>query len=247
LKKCLLAVLIASPLVWAQAPTPASPASADPADPGGGRTARGLPLCVCRHAYRGGGSELADWKKANADVGQFRRGHVDLLRVGRAEQAQAPPRQARATPSRSTGHHSAPRGAQAMTHAPIKLMVPYWQPANGAGGLRVSVTPDGGVAARCRRAGTRGKTAGVDDAAVARERHGRRRSKPSRPLLLAAAAQRRFAAVRIALLNNPQLHASMCCAGRQRRRARAGRAACPTRTSPLGASQKAARWKSNAC
>jgi hypothetical protein len=95
LKKCLLAVLIASPLVWAQAPTPAA---ADPADP---RAA------VPRVAYRsvfadtptGVETELVDWKKANADVGQFRRGHVDILRW-EAEQARRAGK-----PAPPAGHH----------------------------------------------------------------------------------------------------------------------------------------------
>ena len=93
MKKCLLAVLIASPLVWAQAPTPAA---ADPADP---RAA------VPRVAYRsvfadtptGVETELVDWKKANAEVGQFRRGHVDLLKWEEER--------ARATPAPATGDH----------------------------------------------------------------------------------------------------------------------------------------------
>lgn len=76
MKKYLLAVLIASPLAWAQAPTPAA---ADPADP-----AAAVPRVAYRSVFAdtptGVEAERADWKKANADVGQFRRGHVDLLK-----------------------------------------------------------------------------------------------------------------------------------------------------------------------
>lgn len=76
MKKCLLVLLLAPPLAWGQAP---GPASADPADP---------TAAVPRVAYRsvfadtptGVEAEQTDWKKANADVGQFRRGHVDLLK-----------------------------------------------------------------------------------------------------------------------------------------------------------------------
>ena len=47
--------------------------------------------------------EAADWKKANAEVGQFRRGHADILKW-EAEQARlkgAGP----ATPAAPGGHH----------------------------------------------------------------------------------------------------------------------------------------------
>ena len=100
MKKCLLAVLIASPLAWAQAPTPAA---ADPSDP---------TAAVPRVAYRsvfadtptGVESEHADWKKANADVGQFRRGHVDLLKW-EEERARATPKPAPAPALEHHQHH----------------------------------------------------------------------------------------------------------------------------------------------
>jgi hypothetical protein len=44
-------------------------------------------------------TELVDWKKANADVGQFRRGHVDILRW-EAEQARRAGK-----PAPPAGHH----------------------------------------------------------------------------------------------------------------------------------------------
>lgn len=34
--------------------------------------------------------ESADWKKANAEVGQFKRGHVDILKWEETQQAKAP-------------------------------------------------------------------------------------------------------------------------------------------------------------
>lgn len=34
--------------------------------------------------------ESADWKKANAEVGQFKRGHVDILKWDEAQQNKAP-------------------------------------------------------------------------------------------------------------------------------------------------------------
>ncbi len=93
MKKCLLAVLVASPLAWAQAPLPAA---ADPADPA---------AVVPRAAYRsvfadtptGVEAEQADWKKANAEVGQFRRGHMDLLKWEEER--------ARTAPAPATGDH----------------------------------------------------------------------------------------------------------------------------------------------
>ncbi|MBP6405016.1 MAG: hypothetical protein LCH79_17740 [Proteobacteria bacterium] len=101
MKKRLLAVLLAPPLVWAQVPPPASPATADPADP-----AAAVPRVAYRSVFAdtptGVEAQQADWKKANADVGQFRRGHVDLLKW-EEERARAAP--APATPSRTTGHH----------------------------------------------------------------------------------------------------------------------------------------------
>lgn len=71
------------PLAWAQNPPP------DPANPD---------AAVPRVAYRsvfadtptGVETETVDWKKANADVGQFRRGHADLLKW-EEERARATP------------------------------------------------------------------------------------------------------------------------------------------------------------
>lgn len=93
MKKCLLAVLVASPLAWAQAPLPAA---ADPADP-----AAAVPRAAYRSAFAdtptGVEAELADWKKANAEVGQFRRGHMDLLKWEEER--------ARTAPAPATGDH----------------------------------------------------------------------------------------------------------------------------------------------
>lgn len=76
MKKCLLVLLLAPPLAWSQAP---GPALADPADP-----AAAVPRVAYRSVFTdtptGVEAQQADWKKANAEVGQFRRGHVDLLK-----------------------------------------------------------------------------------------------------------------------------------------------------------------------
>jgi hypothetical protein len=99
LKKCVFSMLIASPLAWAQAPTPAA---ADPSDP---------TAAVPRVAYRsvfadtpiGVEAELADWKRANAEVGQFRRGHVDLLKWEQ-ERAYSTPAPVTGDPRHHGGH-----------------------------------------------------------------------------------------------------------------------------------------------
>jgi hypothetical protein len=58
--------------------------AADPATP--------VPAAVYRSAFAGlpAGVEQAagDWKKANADVGQFKRGHADLLKWEQSQGAQ---------------------------------------------------------------------------------------------------------------------------------------------------------------
>lgn len=93
MKNCLVAALLAPPLAWAQVPTPAP---TDPADP---------TATVPRVAYRSVfadtptpvETDIADWKKANAEVGQFRRGHVDLLKWEEER--------ARTAPAPATGDH----------------------------------------------------------------------------------------------------------------------------------------------
>lgn len=76
MKRCLLALLLAPPLAWAQAPNTAIP---DPADP-----AAAVPRTAYRSVFAdtptGVESGRTDWNKANAEVGQFRRGHADLLK-----------------------------------------------------------------------------------------------------------------------------------------------------------------------
>ena len=68
--------LIAPALSLAQNAPPALAAAADPA-----ATA---PVPVYRSALQGGPrgvvNDSADWKAANAEVGQFRRGHTDILK-----------------------------------------------------------------------------------------------------------------------------------------------------------------------
>lgn len=67
--------------------------AADPADP-----ATPVPRITYRSVFQdtptGVEEQAADWRKANADVGQFTRGHVDILRW---EQRQAAPPRAPAS------------------------------------------------------------------------------------------------------------------------------------------------------
>ncbi len=80
-------------IAWAQAtpagvvPSPSKPAStATVTDP-----AATVPPVVYQSVFAGTPTgvemESADWKKANAEVGQFKRGHVDILKW---EEAQTP-------------------------------------------------------------------------------------------------------------------------------------------------------------
>lgn len=92
MKPALLVALLAAPL-----PLLAAADAADPAAP------------VPRPAYRsvfqdtptGIEQDAADWKKANAEVGQFTRGHIDLLRWEERQTAPAagPPAAAPAAPA----------------------------------------------------------------------------------------------------------------------------------------------------
>jgi hypothetical protein len=73
--------------------------------------------------------ESADWKKANADVGQFKRGHVDILKWEEAQQNKPPvsakpmaadaakPATAAATPSAAPSPSPSPQPSKA-TPAP---------------------------------------------------------------------------------------------------------------------------------
>ena len=74
----------ASMAALAQQPT-ADPSQADAKVP--------LPIyrSVFQNTPRGVDGETADWKKANAEVGQFRRGHADLLRWEARHAAPAAP------------------------------------------------------------------------------------------------------------------------------------------------------------
>jgi hypothetical protein len=62
-----------------------------------------VPLPVYRSVFqdtpRGVEEQTADWKKANAEVGQFRRGHVDLLKWEAQRPASAAPAPAPAAPA----------------------------------------------------------------------------------------------------------------------------------------------------
>jgi hypothetical protein len=71
--RCLAALLLMPALAVAQAAPP------DPSNPDAQ-----VPPVAYRSVFadtpRGVEAEATDWKKANAEVGQFRRGHVDLLK-----------------------------------------------------------------------------------------------------------------------------------------------------------------------
>lgn len=72
-------------ILQAQAAGPADPAAPVP---------RTLYRSVFQDTPTGVEQQQDDWKKANAEVGQFRRGHVDLLKWEEAQQpapATAPP------------------------------------------------------------------------------------------------------------------------------------------------------------
>jgi hypothetical protein len=65
----------------------AADAAADPAAP--------VPRVNYRSVFQdvpaGVEESREDWRKANAEVGQFRRGHIDLLKWEAAQPAEAPP------------------------------------------------------------------------------------------------------------------------------------------------------------
>lgn len=77
----LAAVLAAAPPLLA-----AAAGAADPSAP--------VPRIEYRSVFQGLpvgiDEETVDWKKANAEVGQFQRGHVDLLKWEEAQGAAAP-------------------------------------------------------------------------------------------------------------------------------------------------------------
>lgn len=86
MKHCLLAAALAVPL---------AASAADPSDP-----AAPAPTPEYRSAFAdlptGVEEDTLDWKKANAEVAQFPRGHIDLLKW---EEAQGRSRPAPATPA----------------------------------------------------------------------------------------------------------------------------------------------------
>jgi hypothetical protein len=99
-KPFLAALLAAAPALAAWA--------ADPADP-----AAAVPRVEYRSVFQGVPAgveeETLDWKKANAQVGQFPRGHVDLLKWeeaqgGKAVAPAAPPASAPAGAQPPRGH-----------------------------------------------------------------------------------------------------------------------------------------------
>lgn len=77
--------------------------AADPADP----SARGVGIpyrSVFDGLPTGVEEDTVDWRKANADVGQFPRGHIDLLKWEEG-QAGAAPARAAAPASPASGAH----------------------------------------------------------------------------------------------------------------------------------------------
>jgi hypothetical protein len=86
-------------------------AAASQAQPSGQRADPGNPLAaepsvpyrsVFNSPQAGAAQERADWKKANAEVGQFPRGHADILKW---EARQAPPSPTPVTPTAPARHH----------------------------------------------------------------------------------------------------------------------------------------------
>ncbi len=67
-------------------PTPTIPSQANPADPSAAAT-----LVVYQSVFadtpNGVETQSIDWKKANAEVGQFKRGHVDVLKWEESQSA----------------------------------------------------------------------------------------------------------------------------------------------------------------
>lgn len=98
MKHCLLAAALAVPF---------AASAADPSDPA---------IPVAPPAYRSAFADLPtgveeqtlDWKKANADVAQFPRGHIDLLKW---EEAQGRPRAAPPERPAAPAAPAAPRGS----------------------------------------------------------------------------------------------------------------------------------------
>lgn len=84
-----LATLLAAPLMVA---------AADAADPAGV-----VPAPAYRSVFdgipQGVEEETVDWKKANAEVARFPRGHIDLLKWEEAHPGAAPPRTPSADPA----------------------------------------------------------------------------------------------------------------------------------------------------
>ena len=92
-----VAWLLFPALVAAQSAPP------DPSDP-----AAPVPAPAYRSVFadtpRGVEADLTDWKKANADVGQFRRGHIDLLKWEEERAMRPPAGPAPATPPQVHRH-----------------------------------------------------------------------------------------------------------------------------------------------
>ena len=67
-------------------PTPTIPSQANPADPSAAAA-----LVVYQSVFvdtpNGVETQSIDWKKANAEVGQFKRGHVDVLKWEESQSA----------------------------------------------------------------------------------------------------------------------------------------------------------------
>lgn len=93
---------------------PARPAVTDPA--------AAVPPVVYQSVFAGSPTgvemESADWKKANAEVGQFKRGHVDILKWEEAQQAKA------AMPPKPMADDAAKPAAPSAMPSPAPLQAP---------------------------------------------------------------------------------------------------------------------------
>lgn len=109
MKLSCLAALLAAPLATA---------AADAADP-----AIAVPAAEYRSVFddlpKGVEEETVDWKKANADVAQFPRGHIDLLKWEEANPGAAPQPQSKPQAAPAPGpspRPTAPAPAPARGH-----------------------------------------------------------------------------------------------------------------------------------
>jgi hypothetical protein len=104
-----LAAALAALATQAAAAPPDGPAAADP----GASVPRMAYRSVFQNTPTGVEPEAVDWKKANADVGQFPRGHIDLLKW---EETQGRPPAAAPGPAAAPSRPAAPPAAPGHKH-----------------------------------------------------------------------------------------------------------------------------------